>query len=143
MKKVLIGLIVGALLLVSWVATTPVDAATPHPPATVTGHWQPDAPYGSATQPQMAHWTWGWVTGTVYLSRNETSQLSFGASLSGILGAVVSVGAVAATFGSLAAYAAYVYRQGHCVKFKLYPGAVLLFAVPGEYWGTAGGGYCR
>lgn len=93
------------------------------------------APQISCTQ---AKWTWGWVTGTIYLSRAETSKLSFGASVSGIVGAFLSVSAVAAVFGTLAAYATYVYRQGHCIKFKLYPGPTLIQAVPQEYWG----GYC-
>lgn len=89
-----------------------------------------------------ARWTWGWVTGTVYLSRAETNKLSAGLSLAGILGTVVSVAAVAVFYGTLAVYARYIYAGGGCVKFKIYPGVPPLL-VPGAYYPWQGNGdYC-
>jgi hypothetical protein len=86
------------------------------------------------------HWTWGWVTGTVYLNKKETNQLAFGTSL-GAMGLGFSVASLAALpLGSMSADASYVAGNGNCVKFKIYPTG---WYVPGEYGGRSGDGYCK
>ncbi len=91
------------------------------------------------------HYTWGIITGTVYLNRHETNLLATGVGLAAIgIGAYFGGwGAVPA--GGLTAYANYVYNEGHCIKMKLVPAPVpgLFLYYPGEYWGSDGDGYCR
>jgi hypothetical protein len=97
-----------------------------------------------ATFPVTAdpHYTWGWVTGTVYLNRQETNQLIFGAAITAIVAAGFG-GWGALPPGGMAAYANYVFNQNHCVKIKLVPIGALFLYYPGEYWGSQGDGYCR
>jgi hypothetical protein len=148
-------LLLGAVMATASSAT-PASAAGTAPPFILPCNDQPEPTFdGELFVPDplpantivlacpAAHWTWGWVTGTVYLNRHETNLISTGTSLTAILGPLgaITMGAAAA-FGGLGQYFAYVYRAGHCVKFKIYPGFPPP-VTPGEYWGTSGGGYCR
>ncbi|MFJ4190521.1 hypothetical protein [Kitasatospora sp. NPDC089509] len=80
-------------------------------------------------------WTWGIISGTVYLNRDETNKLIFGASLASLLG--MWSGPLAIPGVVTAAQASYIYNNGQCVKIK-YGASVDLTRVGGY-----SGGYCR
>lgn len=82
-------------------------------------------------------WTWGNVTGTVYLNRKETNKLALGAGLSTVLGALS--GPLAIPGIVTAASASYWYNEGACVKIKYGMGWFGPFANASPYKG----GYCR
>jgi hypothetical protein len=81
------------------------------------------------------HWTWGWVTGTVYFNKHETSVIAaslgwiakLGIFIPGIWGTIIRIYAEA-----IHEYAKLAKAVGGCVKFKS-TGAV------GIYFG----GYCK
>jgi hypothetical protein len=89
------------------------------------------------------HYTWGIVTGTVYLSRHETNLLIGGTTIFAIVAGAAFGGWGAVPPGGMAAYATYVYNEGHCIKIKLVPIGAYFLYYPGEYWGSDGDGYCR
>lgn len=85
------------------------------------------------------HYTWGWVSGTVYFNRQETRDLSFG--LGGLAAAGVLLpppfdAVVSSLNGILAAEVAIAENHGWCVK-------VNTKSQIGFYSGTQGNGYCR
>jgi hypothetical protein len=88
--------------------------------------------------------TWGVVTGTVYLNRSETNKLMFGTGL----GTVIAYKApwyISVPFGTITVWANYVYNKGNCVKVKIIPVSSKGLAnwKLGEYGGTEAGGFCR
>ncbi len=89
-------------------------------------------------------YTWGWVTGTVYLNRNETNKLILGTAITAIItyGFGGWAGGIPA---SVSAVATYHYNEGRCVKVKLRPlSRKGLFTWElGSYGGSHAGGYCR
>ncbi|WP_395152162.1 hypothetical protein [Ilumatobacter sp.] len=89
------------------------------------------------------HYTWGFVTGTVYFNKNETNKLMLGYGVSALVGGYFTGGLAAIPLGSISLYAAYVLNAGHCMKMKVVPTPLGLQGIPGEYWGTSGGGYCK
>jgi hypothetical protein len=89
-------------------------------------------------------YTWGWVTGTVYLNRNETNKLILGTAITAIItyGFGGWAGGIPA---SVSAVATYHYNEGRCVKVKLRPLSTkgLFTWELGSYGGSHAGGYCR
>lgn len=85
------------------------------------------------------HYTWGWVTGTVYFNRHETQIIAANAGWVDLVAPLAPE-----PFGTLlSAYAAYISEVasnadsvGLCVKVKS-------TAAVGVYGGTDGDGYCR
>jgi len=88
-------------------------------------------------------YTWGWVTGTVYLNRNETNKLMLGTGLATLI--TGSVWFISVPFGTITAYANYVYNEGRCIKVKIIPVSSNGLAnwELGSYGGNHAGGYCR
>jgi hypothetical protein len=88
-------------------------------------------------------YTWGWVTGTVYLDRNETNKLMFGTGLVTLIGGAAWY--ISVPFGTITAYANYVYNEGRCIKAKIIPVSSKGLAnwQLGSYGGSHADGYCR
>ncbi len=88
-------------------------------------------------------YTWGWVTGTVYLNRNETSKLMLGTGLATLI--TGRVWFISVPFGTITAYANYVYNEGRCIKVKIIPVSRKGLAnwELDSYGGNHAGGYCR
>jgi hypothetical protein len=99
-----------------------------------------------ATFPVIAdpHYTWGWVTGTVYFSRSETSNARYSWYVTGPLCAGLGMWAPPAgvscglAAGSIAYQANTAYNVGKCLKIKIIPGSGVWGIGPGSY----SGGYC-
>jgi hypothetical protein len=96
------------------------------------------------------HYTWGWVTGTIYFNRRETANLrnrfaviAAAWAVVGGFGAIPPAMPYAAAFatwmsaqsGAIASVASNAYGDGRCMKLKIYGPA----GVPQTY----SGGYCR
>lgn len=85
------------------------------------------------------HYTWGWITGTIYFNKSETAKLAVGASavlsLSGLLPAPWP--AVVIPQATLIAYQAGIAQlNGVCVWVRSN-------SQVGSYSGSAGDGYCQ
>jgi hypothetical protein len=98
----------------------------------VYGTQAPTGPSHGRVSPDI-HYTWGWISGTVYFNKHETSTLAAGGSVGAFLGC--------RPCGGLGAAAAVAVSQGWCVKAKWYGGTAI--GTIGYYWGSSGDGYCR
>jgi len=96
----------------------------------------------------MYKWTFGWVSGTIHLNKNETARTTRAAQFIGFINGAAGIFALTGIPGLLAKWvalnaagvawkAAGANSRHHCVKLKWpigYPGLL-----SGEY----SGGYCR
>ncbi len=89
-------------------------------------------------------YTWGRITGTMYLHRSETNKLMLGTGLTTIIG-TKGPWYISGIFGSITAWANYVYNEGRCVKVKIIPVSSKGLAnwELGDYGGSHADGYCR
>ncbi|MGX7681077.1 hypothetical protein ACSMXN_19485 [Jatrophihabitans sp. DSM 45814] len=79
------------------------------------------------------HYTWGWISGTVYFNKTETRSIAVAGSGAAAFGFPVG--------GAFSALANIAMLAGKCVKAKWYGGtSITQFGV---YGGKEGGGYCR
>jgi hypothetical protein len=123
------------------------DAKPRSAPVVFVAAQQAGAPHGGSTMRPDAKFTWGWISGTLYLNRSETKKASTTSTLLDGLGALTGV--LKGSLGSLAsillswvkAQRAFISRvaggavhAGKCVKIKIYG---LFFTL-----GTYSGGYC-
>jgi hypothetical protein len=92
-----------------------------------------------ATFPVTAdpHYTWGYVTGTIYFNRSETDQFAFGTGLAGTIASFAPPwgSIVGAYLGALSAEAGLASISGQCVALKSTGSAEI-------YSGSQGDGYC-
>lgn len=102
--------------------------------------------HAAATYPVVGDpkYTWGIISGTVYLNRTETNKLILGTAITSII-AYGFGGWTGAVPASVAAVAAYHYNEGRCVKVKLRALSTngLFTWELGSYGGSHAGGYCR
>jgi hypothetical protein len=85
------------------------------------------------------HYTWGWVTGTVYFNKSETQKIAASAAFVAALGAFAPPPfdvILVASAGSISLEAAWALADGNCVDVKS-TGSI------SEYGGSSGDGYCR
>lgn len=91
------------------------------------------------------HYTWGWISGTVYFNHAETKDLAAGWGLASVIGgfyippplnAIFAIGAA-----TLAAAALVADDHGYCIAINY--NAVTRQILPRFYMGSQGNGYCR
>jgi hypothetical protein len=93
-----------------------------------------------ATFPVTAdpHYTWGWVTGTIYFNKVETKKFAVGVGIAAFIATFTGpwaplVRGYVAVIGAVAGWAI---ADGKCVDFKS-------TGTAHEYGGSQGDGYCR
>jgi hypothetical protein len=85
------------------------------------------------------HFTWGWVTGTIYFNRQETALFAAGTGLTSKMASLLPApwGTVLSVYAAvLTAVAASAFALGQCVSMN---SVGLAF----RYSGSEGDGYCR
>jgi hypothetical protein len=98
-----------------------------------------------ATFPVVAdpHYTWGWVTGTVYYGRAETRQMKTLSTATALLGGLCAATGPE-TAGASCAIGAALYAQWAYVATNAYgDGACIEIKVPYLWASKYSGGYCR
>ncbi|MGX7681695.1 hypothetical protein ACSMXN_22650 [Jatrophihabitans sp. DSM 45814] len=84
------------------------------------------------------HYTWGWVTGTIYFNKTETKKFAVGVGVAGFIASLTGpwsalLRGYAAWIGAVAGWAL---ADNKCVAFKS-------TLQPVMYSGNQGGGFCR
>lgn len=95
----------------------------------------------SSNYPVVAdpHYTWGWVTGTVYFNKAETIKIAASTAFIAAIGSLAPPPfniILVASAGTISLVASWAAADGHCVKVKS-TGSI------GIYWGNDGDKYCR